>query len=295
MQCHISLERSTRKCQANVLKCNLTEKHFEAAIAKSMSFFELERITAHTFIECVEYHATLESTNTLAVTLRNVLHKRCPALVLTDQQTAGRGRGSHSWWSAPGALTCSVVLDADQHGPVPESRSLVALAAGLAVRALVADLVPKHTVSTKWPNDILIADQKVCGILSEQHSTDFGSVLIIGIGLNLNNSLATAPDDIRQQATSIFDRTGHSFDLTETLNLLLNLLSRTLHQLKRNPAEIARESAEFNRLTGKQITVQTPTETLVGECTGIAADGALLLNAGGTIREIRTATVLEFI
>ena len=260
-----------------------------------MSFFELERITAGTFIEYVEYHDTLKSTNTLAVTLRDALHKRCPALVLADQQTAGRGRGSHSWWSAPGALTCSVVLDADQHGPVPESRPLVALAAGLAVRELVASLVPRCAVTVKWPNDILIADQKVCGILSEQHSTDLGSVLIIGIGLNLNNSLVTAPDDLRHQATSVFDRTGSSFDLTETLNLLLDLLNRSLRRLKRDPAEIARESAEFNRLTGKQITIQTPAETLTGECTGIAADGALLMNTGGALREIRTATVLDFI
>ena len=260
-----------------------------------MSFFELERITARTFIESVEYHTTLESTNSLAADLRNLLHLRCPALVLADQQTAGRGRGRHTWWSTPGAITCSVVLDADQHGPVPKSRPLVALAAGLAVRALVADLVPSQSVATKWPNDVLVADRKVCGILSEQHSTDLGSVLIIGIGLNLNNSLAMAPDEVRHSATSVFDVTGQSLDLTDTLVRLLNLLNRTLDRLRRNPQEIARESAQYDRLTGNQIRIQTPTETLDGFGAGIAADGALLLNDGVRIREIRAATVLEFV
>ena len=259
-----------------------------------MSFFEPARILARTFIEYVEYHPALESTNTLALELRDELHPRCPALILTDQQTTGRGRGRHRWWSSAGSLTCSVVLDVDQHGPAPESRPLVALAAGLAVRSVVADLLPGHTVTTKWPNDVLISDQKVSGILSEQHSTDSGSIFVIGIGLNVNNSTATAPDDVRLRATSVFDQTGQSHDLTDTLIQLLGKLQSVLDRLKQNPVEIAREAAQFNRLTGSQTTIQTPTETLTGRCTGIADDGAILLNVEGTIREIRAGTVVEF-
>jgi BirA family biotin operon repressor/biotin-[acetyl-CoA-carboxylase] ligase len=259
-----------------------------------MSFFRPEQIKTHTFIEYVEYHAALESTNSLAVELRNELYEVAPALVLTDEQSAGRGRGVHTWWSAAGALTFSVVLDTDRHGPAAESRPLVALAAGLAARALVAELLPNHTVQTKWPNDVLVGDQKICGILSEQHSTGSGSVLIIGIGLNVNNSLATAPDDVRQRATSVFDLTGHSVDLTDTLVRLLNHLNQTLDQVCRNPVETAQESGKFNRLTGHQVTIQTPTEKLAGECQGITNDGALLLMVGDTVREIRAGTVLEF-
>lgn len=259
-----------------------------------MAFFQPERICEHTFIDFVEYHAELDSTNSLAVNLRNELHRRCPALVLADLQTAGRGRGQRTWWSTAGALTCSVVLDADQHGPEPESRPLVALAAGLAVRAVVADLAPSHQVSIKWPNDVLIGDQKVCGILSEQHATDAGSILVIGIGLNLNNSLTSAPDDVRQHATSIFDRTGHSVDLTDTLSQLLNHLNHWLCQLRQHPATIAQQSNECNRLHGSRITMQTPTETLTGNCAGIADDGAMLLLVDGVVREIRTGSVLVF-
>jgi BirA family biotin operon repressor/biotin-[acetyl-CoA-carboxylase] ligase len=259
-----------------------------------MSFFQPEQVRAHTFIEYVEYHAALESTNSLAVELRNELYELAPALVLTDEQSAGRGRGIHTWWSAAGALTCSVVLDADRDGPAAESRPLVALAAGLAARASVAELVPNYTVQTKWPNDVLVGDQKIGGILSEQHSTGSGSVLIIGIGLNVNNSLATAPDDVRQRATSVFDLTGHSVDLTETLVRLLNHLRHALDQVCRNPVETAQESGRFDRLTGHEVKIQTPTELLAGKCQGIANDGALLLKIGDAVREVRAGNVLAF-
>lgn len=259
-----------------------------------MSFYQPTRVTTETFVQYVEYHPTLESTNSLAVELREDLRRRSPALVLTDQQTSGRGRGQNVWWSTAGALTCSVVLDADQHGPPPESRPLVALAAGLAVRALVLDLVPDQPVFTKWPNDVLVGDRKLCGILSEQHATPDGTVLVIGIGVNLNNSLSAAPDEVRHRATSVFDLTAGSVDLTESLIGLLSHLRRTLEELRRNPVMIARACAQCNRLQGTTVTVQAPTETVQGECVGIADDGALLLQAGGTVREIRAGTVLDY-
>lgn len=259
-----------------------------------MSFYQTERILAESFMEYVEYHPTLDSTNSLAVELREELRVRSPALVLTDQQTGGRGRGSNAWWSSAGALTCSVVLDADRHGPAPASRPLVALAAGLAVRTLVAELVPDQQVFTKWPNDVLVGDQKICGILSEQHAAGTGSVLIIGMGVNLNNSVATAPDDVRQRATSVFDLTGSSVDLTETLLRLLSHLKDAVDQLCRDPASTARECARFNRLQGMRVTVEAPAETVQGVCLGIADDGALLLDVGGVTREIRAGTILDF-
>lgn len=259
-----------------------------------MSFYQPDRILADTFIDYVEYHPTLNSTNTLAMELRDELRVRSPALVLTDEQTGGRGRGNHVWWSTGGALTCSVVLDAEQHGPPPESRPLAALATGLAVRSLIAELVPDQDVLTKWPNDVLVADRKIGGILSEHHTTSAGSVLVIGIGLNLNNSLATAPDEFRQRATSVFDLTGHSVDLTDALVQLLVHLNASLEQLQQDPSETIQACAQFNRLQGREVTIETPTELLRGKCMGITDDGALLLDVGDMPREIRAGTVVEF-
>ena len=93
-----------------------------------MSSIRKEEIVSSTWIRLVEYHEVLDSTNRLAVELRDHLLPESPALVITDLQTAGRGRGSNNWWSAEGALSLTVVLNADVHGPVPEHRPLVALA-----------------------------------------------------------------------------------------------------------------------------------------------------------------------
>jgi len=259
-----------------------------------MSHTDLNKITTDSFIEFVEFHPVLESTNALAVDFKEELSRRTPALVLTDEQTAGRGRGSNSWWSSGGALTFSVVLDAERHGPSLEKCSLVALAAGLAVCDLVSEVVTDRDVQTKWPNDVLVADHKICGILTEQHATDSGNVLIIGIGINVNNSLATAPHDVQQRGTSVFDMTGVSHDLTDVLCRLLRHLETSLIMLQQDSTALVQRFADCHRLTGSRISVETPLEVMEGTCVGIAPHGSLLLQSDGATREILAGSVLSF-
>jgi len=259
-----------------------------------MKQYQPEAILNESFIQHVEYHPTLESTNLLAVELRDELSARSPAVVLTDEQTAGRGRGANAWWSAAGAMTFSVVLNADQHGPPPECRPLVALATGLAVRSLIQELLPDHQVQTKWPNDVLVADRKICGILTEQHATPTGNTLIIGIGVNVNNSMAAAPVEVQQRATSAYDLSGSSYDLTNTLNRLLHQLERSLINLQQDQTSVVAEFGRHHRLTGQLVTIETPTGPLTGRCTGMANDGALQLKVGDRKHEVRAGTVVEF-
>src|ERR1700692_1644233 len=85
------------------------------------------------------------------------------SVFLAEEQTSGRGRGAHSWQSARSAgIYCSVIL----RPPLPPSDVLVlSLAAGLAVRAAIEQVAPPVDIDLKWPNDVLIAGKKVCGIL----------------------------------------------------------------------------------------------------------------------------------
>ncbi|MFP6669779.1 MAG: hypothetical protein VB857_00065, partial [Pirellulaceae bacterium] len=73
--------------------------------------FDLERIIADTFVEQVQYHETIDSTSTAALESSQQVNLQTPLLVLADQQTAGRGRGSNTWWSATGSLTFSLLID----------------------------------------------------------------------------------------------------------------------------------------------------------------------------------------
>jgi len=259
-----------------------------------MSYLYPDKIRSRTFVHFVEYHPVLESTNSLAMELREELIRRAPALVLTDEQTAGRGRGSNRWWATTGALTFSLVLDAERHGPSPEKCSLVALAAGLAVNNLVTDLIADRDVRTKWPNDVLVADQKICGILTEQQATDTGNVIVIGIGVNVNNSLTSAPHDVQQRATSVFDVTGISHDLTDVLCRLLHHLEACLTALRDDSVSLVQRFADCHRLTGTRITVDTPQGPCEGTCTGIGPNGSLQLESNGVTHEILAGSVLSF-
>ena len=83
----------------------------------------------------------------------------------------------------------------------------------------------------KWPNDVLLNERKVAGILTEQISVAGLPALIIGVGVNVNNSLQGAPDGVQQRATSVFDATGESIDLTELLISILNAIDQSINEL----------------------------------------------------------------
>ena len=72
---------------------------------------DIELIKADSIVRTVEFHRELPSTNDLALQLATLVELDTPLLVLTEFQTAGRGRGSNQWWSAPGSLTFSLVID----------------------------------------------------------------------------------------------------------------------------------------------------------------------------------------
>jgi len=101
------------------------------------------------------------------------------SVLLTDNQTAGRGRLDRSWVAPAGAaLAISVLLR--ELPSSPEATGWVPLIAGAAMAEAVSSQLPDHEVGVKWPNDVLVDGRKICGILAE--ST--GSAVIVGAGIN---------------------------------------------------------------------------------------------------------------
>ena len=145
------------------------------------------------------------------------------SVFLAEQQTAGRGRGDHKWHSARSAgIHCSVLL----RPTLPPSEVLIlALAAGLAVRAAVQEIDPHATPDLKWPNDLLIGGKKFCGILAEM-TAEVTRVrhLVLGIGINVNQS--NFPADLRDSATSLRMATGKLWSRVDVCAALLKSLDR---------------------------------------------------------------------
>ncbi len=256
--------------------------------------FDISAICRETFIRHVEYHAALSSTNTTALELLEPLLNISPAVVLTAAQTNGRGRKGNAWWSSPGALTFSIVLDPSPVRLSLEQRPLLSLVTGLAVRDAVAEHLADHDVTIKWPNDVMVDQHKISGILAEQHTVAARQGLIIGIGVNVNNSLRDAPAEVRQRATSMFDLHQHSFDLTAVLIRILRQLDLRIQQLGKQTMSLLAEANHRHLLNGKHVTIQVADNTVYGYCLGIDDSGSLVVRAADQIHRISSGIVLNW-
>jgi len=223
----------------------------------------------------------LRSTNDHAANLRKRGELFAPAVVLTGRQIAGRGRGSHSWWSGPGCLTVTFVFPTDT-SLAPHQLPLVA---GLAVRNAAAELAGSEDIQLKWPNDVLHGGRKLAGLLCERvHKAD-----LVGLGLNVNVDPSDAPAALRAQVTSLSEIAGHDLDMTG----VLAAVSRHLHALLLRPDEhpfgqLLKAYDSHHALVGRRVTVVDGVAGLPvsGKCEGLDAMGRLLLRDRRTVHRV---------
>jgi BirA family biotin operon repressor/biotin-[acetyl-CoA-carboxylase] ligase len=219
-----------------------------------------------------------------------------PALVVAEHQTAGRGRGSHQWWSRPGALTFSLIINPlDVELPLSAWPRL-SLLTGVAVCESLEAQFEQLPVGLKWPNDVWVNHRKAGGILIEVPRIPPGvpQRLVVGIGINLNNSWRTAPAAFRQQSTSLLDETGAFHDPTDLLLRLLHRHGRLLERLAREDPELAHQWQKRDVLRGHTVEVSHASGAWRGKARRIADDGALELDSeegprrifGGSVRRL---------
>jgi BirA family biotin operon repressor/biotin-[acetyl-CoA-carboxylase] ligase len=198
-----------------------------------------------------------------------------PALIVADLQTAGRGRGSHRWWTGPGGIACSILLDGRSMGLTRAQGPILSLATALAVVDTVDPLLLSYTVGLHWPNDVFVAGRKLAGILVEVLAT---GECVIGIGLNANNTVDDAPAELRSVVATLRDLTGSPHDPTSILVALLRQLERHLRRAAVAPEEIGVRADALCLQKGSPLVLASGETTVTGRCQGIAPDGALVLD-----------------
>jgi BirA family transcriptional regulator, biotin operon repressor / biotin---[acetyl-CoA-carboxylase] ligase len=210
--------------------------------------------------------------------------------IIAGEQTAGRGRLERQWVSPKGAgLYFSIVLR-----PQFEQSlwPLLTLMAAVAVRDALLDAYALET-DIKWPNDLLVNDRKLCGILAEAVDTRIGRAVVLGIGINLKHG--SFPAELQEVATSIESAIGRSADLKVIIGPLVDSLVRYYHmlQLVDGPEMIVREwSARSSYASGKRIRIANGDEILEGTSRGLERDGALRIETDcGDIKIVRTGDV----
>jgi BirA family transcriptional regulator, biotin operon repressor / biotin---[acetyl-CoA-carboxylase] ligase len=203
-------------------------------------------------------------------------------VLVAEEQTAGRGRAGRTWVSLPGAsLTFSVLLRPTS--VPPSSRGWLPLLTGVAVAAAVRSTAGV-AAGLKWPNDVLVRDRKLAGILAEQ-SPD-GDVVVVGVGLNVatpQDALPVSPTGL--PATSLLVE-GADVGREPLLTEILRSLERWYLGFRADP-DPARSGllAEYRAACatlGRQVRVELPAgRVLAGTAEDIDHGGRLLVRPAG--------------
>ena len=194
----------------------------------------------------------------------------CPhfTIVAADRQTAGRGRMGRSWLSEQGGLHFTVVTRPDI---APKSVNRLGFAASVC---LVRSLYALYGVETriKWPNDILLQNRKLCGILCEMEvEADSIRFLNIGIGINVNSM----PEGRELDAVSIRQILGRKVHRRDILNRFLEEFEAELEHNRYE--ELLSEWKRYAATLNKRVRVVTYRDTIEGRAIGIDDSGALLV------------------
>jgi len=221
----------------------------------------------------VEYHQTIGSTNSRARELAD--EGAGNVAVLADEQTGGRGRLDRGWTSPSGGIWLSILLRPDiPPTQAPAFTLAAAVATARAVRQAGVD------VSIKWPNDVLVGDRKLAGILTEMEGeADRISWLIAGIGINANVDAGDLPP--AQPVTALRDEVG-DVDRREITQSLL----AEFHRLSTDLDEVLPAWRELSATLGRRVRIETAGEDVVGEAVGVRFPGTLVVETGEGTREV---------
>lgn len=218
-----------------------------------------------------------ESTNTYAKAL---LHSGEPCahftLVYTENQTAGRGRLGRDWISQKGDTLCMSLIVPYPHNPA------ITLMSALGVYRTLTNFTDAD-IKIKWPNDLIINNKKICGILTE--STD--KYAVIGIGLNLNST--EFPEEISHKATSLRMITEKTYNLENTAEHIAENIISILEETNGNFTEnIHTEYTKLCINIGKEISFGEN----MGVAVGIDSDGCLIAETHQGTKHINSGEVV---
>ncbi|MGB9203084.1 MAG: biotin--[acetyl-CoA-carboxylase] ligase [Terriglobales bacterium] len=213
------------------------------------------------------------------------------SVFLAEEQLGGRGRGAHAWHSARSAgIYCSVIL----RPAMPPSDALIfSLAAGLAVRAAVAEIAPQLSVDLKWPNDLLLGEKKFCGILTEMNA-EVTRVrhLVVGVGINVNQ--VKFPAELREIATSLRIETGTEWSRVELCAALLKSLDREYRGLVVDAGArvgiLRRFEASSSSVRGRNVSIDE-NGGLAGVTEGLDERGFLRVRTAAGLRTVVSGAV----
>ena len=178
-------------------------------------------------IQTLEHYEEIPSTNDRVLELlRQPVTPPLPCMVIAKRQTAGRGRGNKRWWSGEGAVLMSLGFELSPKFLLRDQLPTLSVATAQSVIKVLRRYLPQHQLEQHLPNDVYADGKKICGILLESPTPQYG---ILGIGLNVNNRLCDVPpefvaDIAVRPITSMIELLGTETDISRLTDELLSEL-----------------------------------------------------------------------
>lgn len=210
------------------------------------------------------------------------------SVLLTENQTAGRGRLDRTWTAPPGAsLAVSVIL---RRLPSVEARGWIPLASGVAMADAIAEQLPGRAVDVKWPNDVLVGGRKICGILAEATR----DAVIVGTGVNT----AMTSEELPVPTATSFALEGVAVDADRLLARYLDGLDTLVGGIATSGDAVASgvHEAVLRRCAtiGSAVRVTLPGgRMLEGVAVALDADGRLVVRADGVEHAVSAGDVVH--
>ena len=235
----------------------------------------------------VYYHET-DSTNTRAKQAAEDGEKS-GTLFITECQTGGRGRRGRTWESPAGSGIWMSLLLRPEIKPFDASMLTIVAAMGMkdAIEEIIGDGVTAGIhCKIKWPNDIVLGDRKICGMLTEMSAeTDWINYVVIGIGVNVNTT--EFDDSIKDTASSILLQTGSSVKRSDVVVAFARHFSRYYEEFLKE-CNLSGLADDYNKAlinVGRDVKIVERDGSFVAKAVGIDETGSLIVEKDGdTIR-----------
>jgi BirA family biotin operon repressor/biotin-[acetyl-CoA-carboxylase] ligase len=249
----------------------------------------LGRLASH-----VHFFPTVGSTSDVAVAVASHGDHE-GTVVIADEQTAGRGRRGHRWFSPPlSGLYVSVLLTPARASRSPDrATALLTLAAGVALSEAI-ETVTGLRPDIKWPNDLRIGRRKLAGILADGivagRTADEGrsavTQVVLGYGINVGHM--AYPPELARQATSLESELGRAIDRATLCAETLATLAGRYDDLLEGRFDAILEAwrVRFLAARGSRVTWDTPSGLQSGVAEDVDEWGALLVRAAGRVERI---------
>ena len=237
--------------------------------------FEIERNLSTKYIaHNIHFYQEVTSTNDIA---KKFVDNDAPegTVIIAEQQTAGRSRSKNDWASPEGGIWMTLILK-------PEvtllEASKLTIVTGVAIAKTLHDKF-NLDAGIKWPNDIMIGNKKICGILTEA-VTDYDDLkaVLIGVGIDVNINQSDLPDDLQDITTTISEETSEEIKRAEIMKVFFSIFEELYEEFKNGQFKhIIGEWRRLSSTTGNRVKVYKDGKAMLADAVGIDNQGALIV------------------